>query len=297
MVNSTLITRGEYSLAEREHLARNVKLDDGTPHVLLATCNRTEAYWGEGEIPASVATHLFRVASGLESSLVGERAIQGQLKQAYAAAAKRYRLSPSINRLFQSAMHVGKRVRNETQIAAGAVSHSQVTADILRSHCLDLSDRIVAIIGVNKLTEDILKFLTSRGALNIYLANRGYDRAASLASAYGGTAMRLDQKRDLLAIADVLICATSAPHSIIRASDFPERRSDRIILFDLAFPRDIDPDVADLRGVTLYNLEDIEAFARRNLSDRRNEITKAERIISEELHKLMLWQSFKQQVF
>ena len=296
MVSSRLITRNEYSLAQREQLASKVCPDEDIPHVLLATCNRTEAYWGEGEIPCSIATHLFRVASGLESSLVGERAIQGQIKQAYASASRRYKLSPSINRLFQSAMHVGKRVRTETQIAEGAVSHSQVTADILRSCRIDLRDRIVAIIGVNKLTEDIIKFLSARGAVRIYLANRNYERARSLASSYGGTAMSLDRKSELLAIADVLISATSAPHSIIHAADFPERRSERIILFDLAFPRDIDPDVAGLKGITLYNLEDIEAFARRNITNRRNEIDKAEQIISEELHKLMLWQKHKNEM-
>lgn len=292
MIQSKLITCSEYSLDERERLHAEVRVDDSIPHVLLATCNRTETYWGEGEIPDKLAVHLFRVASGLESSLIGERAIQGQIKKAYSFALKRYKLSSSLNRLFQSAMHVGKRVRTETQIASGAISHSQVTADILRNRGIDLKNKIIAIIGVNKLTEDILKFLTVRGAMNIYLANRNYDKAMALAAIYGGTAMHLEEKRKLLSIADVLICATSAPHTIIHKSDFDDHSE--MLLFDLAFPRDIDQDVSCIDGISLYNLEDIETFARQNLMLRHGEIEKAERIIDEEIDKLNNWQQFKE---
>lgn len=292
MIQSKLITCSEYSLDERERLHAEVRVDDSIPHVLLATCNRTETYWGEGKIPNKLAVHLFRVASGLESSLIGERAIQGQIKKAYSFALKRYKLSSSLNRLFQSAMHVGKRVRTETQIASGAISHSQVTADILRNRGIDLKNKIIAIIGVNKLTEDILKFLTVRGAMNIYLANRNYDKAMALAAIYGGTAMHLEEKRKLLSIADVLICATSAPHTIIHKSDFDDHSE--MLLFDLAFPRDIDQDVSCIDGISLYNLEDIEAFARQNLMLRHGEIEKAERIIDEEIDKLNNWQQFKE---
>lgn len=293
MIQSLLINRSTHSLDERERLSARIRQDDDTPHVLLATCNRTEIYWGEGEIPEGLALHLFRVAAGLESSLIGERAIQGQLKQAYTLAQKQYRLSASLNRLFQCAMHVGKRVRTETQIAEGAVSHSQVTADMLRQHDIDLKNKIVGIIGVNKLTEDILKYLTSRGAVNIYLSNRNLDKATELAARYGGTAMPLAHKRDLLRFCDVLICATSAPHTLIRTEDFTAERNEKLLLFDLAFPRDIDPAVGDMPGVTLYNLEDIERFARQNLSLRCNEIVKAEQIIGEEMEKLDKWQEMK----
>lgn len=295
MIQSKIINQKEYGLEERERLTEAVWQDASTPHVLLATCNRTEAYWGEGRIPDDVMSHLFRVASGLESALIGERAIQGQLKQAYTSAVEQYKLSPSLNRLFQSAMHVGKRVRTETQIAEGAVSHSQVTADMLRQHGIDLKNKIVGIIGVNKLTEDILKYLTARGAVNIYLSNRNMDKAQELAARYGGTAMPLDRKRDLLRFSQVLICATSAPHAIVRMEDIAEvgERNDEMLLFDLAFPRDIEPEIGNLPGITLYNLEDIEGFARRNLSLRQHEIAKAESIIAEEMEKLEKWQQAK----
>lgn len=298
MIQSRLVTRAEHSLEEREGLTAQVWTDDGVPHVLLATCNRTEAYWGEGDIPVPLARHLFRVAAGLESSLIGERAIQGQLKQAYLTAQKAYKLSSPLNRMFQLAMHVGKRVRNETRIAEGAVSHSQLTADMLRAHGVDLKNQIVGIIGVNKLTEDILKYLKARGAINIYLSNRNIDKAQALADHYGGTVMSFGRKRDLLRVSQVLICATSAPHAIVHTADF-EGLNSQIrgrLLFDLAFPRDIEPDVAGLPGVTLYNLDDMERFARSNLSLRRGEIAKAEAIIEEELEKLAAWQAMRGQI-
>lgn len=293
MIKTKLLNRNNHSLDEREKLLSTMSIDPDMPHVLLATCNRTEVYWGEGDIPTDTAIHLFRVAAGLESALIGERAIQGQIKTAYAAAIEQYRLSASLNRLFQSAMHVGKRVRVETQIASGAVSHSQVTADMLRKHNIDLKNKIIAIIGINKLTEDILKFLTARGAVNIYLSNRNFDRCATLAAQYGGTAMSLDNKRDLLCIADVVICATSAPHTLIHVDDFPQRRNHNMLLFDLAFPRDIEPDVALMEGITLYNLDDIEAFGRQNISLRQGQIAKAEQIIDDEITKLLEWQQKK----
>lgn len=232
------------------------------------------------------------MVAGLESALIGERAIQGQVRQAYAAAIEHYRLSPSLNRLFQTAIHVGKRVRNEAQIATGAVSHSQVTVDILRDHGINLQNAVVAIIGVNKLTEDILKYLKSRGALNVWLSNRNYDKAQKLARQYGGTTLPLDRKRELLYVSDVVISATSAPHTIIRREDMAQGKTKKLF-FDLAFPRDIDPEIALLPGIKLYNLEDIEAFGRRNITLRRNEISKAERIIDEELAKLYAWHEFK----
>jgi glutamyl-tRNA reductase len=296
MIESKLITRSSYTLEEREQLAEteDESVRNSMPHILLATCNRTETYWGEGEIPVDMARHLFRVAAGLESALLGERAIQGQLKQAYLEAQAHYKLAPELNRLFQAAIHVGKRVRTETQIAEGAVSHSQVTVDMLRQHHIDLKNKIVGIIGVNKLTEDILKDLTARGAVNIYLSNRHVDKAQALAADYGASVLPLERKRDLLGFCQVVISATSAPHALIHPEDVPDERESEMLLFDLAFPRDIEPEVGRLPGITLYNLEDIEAFARRNLSLRQQEVGKAEAIIEEELDKLMVWQRMKQ---
>ncbi|MDR2774549.1 MAG: glutamyl-tRNA reductase [Tannerella sp.] len=294
MIRYKLINNAEYNLKEREALLKDFEMDRMPAHVLLSTCNRVEMYWGEGYVPEEVVRHLYRVASGLESSLVGERAIQGQLKQAYLLSCAKYQLSSSLHRLFQTAMHTGKRVRTETKIAEGAVSHSQVTVEILKQEKIDLKKKIIAIIGVNKLTEDILKFLASRGATNIFLSNRNVEKAQVLASLYNGTAISLDNKRSMLQFTDILICATSAPHLIIHPEDIPEDKD--MMIFDLAFPRDVSEKVGMFGHVKLFNLEDVESFAKKNISLRLCEINKAEQIIDEEVAKYYRWQSFAEKM-
>lgn len=291
MVQSRFINNSAYDLKERETLFKEFSLDKSVAHVLLSTCNRVEVYWGEGAVPEEVAHHLFRVAAGLESSLLGERAIQGQIKQAYAQAQENYRLSPGLNRLFQSAMHVGKRVRTETKIAEGAVSHSQVTADILKQLNIDLNQKIICIIGMNKLTEDILKYLSSRGATNVFLSNRNFEKAEQLALEYCASAVNFDKKQALLDLADVVISATSAPHLIVKEKDVAKDKE--LVIFDLAFPRDVAEEIGNYPLVKLYNLEDIERFAKRNLSVRTNEVQRAEEIIEEELAKFYQWQNMR----
>lgn len=289
MIQCRQVNNAHFSLEERESLSGAIQVDEATPHVLLKTCNRTELYWGEGEIPGDILRHLYRVASGLESGIPGERAIQGQLKSAYREACEKYKLSPHLHKLFQTAMHTGKIVRSKTGISEGAVSHSQVTVDILKKEKVDLKQKIVSLIGVNKLTEDILKFLTDKQAVNIFLSNRSFPKAAALAERYHGTAMPLYQKRQLLAFTDVLICATSAPHAIVGQGDIPDGKE--MLIFDLAFPRDVDPALARQKGIRLFDLEDVERFAQNNLSLRSREAKKAEQIIEEEMLKLYDWSS------
>lgn len=290
MIECKLINNTQYSLDERECFSATELIDKAIPHVVLSTCNRIELYWGEGSASENIVRHLYRVASGLESSLVGERAIQGQLKTAYINALNTYRLSPSLNRLFQTAIHTGKRVRTETRISEGAISHSQVTVDILKQENIDLKQKIVSIVGVNKLTEDILKYLVSRGAVNIFLSNRNIEKAKALAKAYNSTAVSFDHKRSMLEFTDVLICATSAPHTIVKESDISENKD--MLIFDLAFPRDVDKAVQNHQNVRLFDLEDIETFAGENRSLRNNEVCKAEQIIEEEMAKFYQWLSY-----
>ncbi|GHV20126.1 glutamyl-tRNA reductase [Bacteroidia bacterium] len=290
MIQCKLINNSEYGLEEREKLSALIRIDESIPHVILKTCNRTEIYWGEGDVPDNVVRHVYRVASGLESSLIGERAIQGQIKQAYAEALAKYSLSSSLNRLFQSAMHIGKRVRTETKISEGAISHSQVTVDILKQRNIDLKQKIIGIIGINKLTEDILKFLASQGAVNILLSNRNIEKAQEMASRYHATAMSLEHKKSIIDFSDVLICATSAPHTIISKEDIPEGKE--LLIFDLAFPRDIAENVRELQMVNVMNLDNIETFAKKNICLRKNEIYKAQQIIEEEIEKFRHWLSY-----
>lgn len=290
MIQCKLINNAEYSLEERERLSASIHITESVPHVILKTCNRTELYWGDGEISDQVVRHIYRVASGLESSLIGERAIQGQIKSAYTEALNKYRLSSTLNRLFQSAMHTGKRVRTETKIAEGSISHSQVTVDILKQRNIDLKQKIIGIIGINKLTEDILKYLSSQGAVNILLSNRNIEKAKEMASLYNATVMSLEHKKSIIDFSDVLICATSAPHAIVNKEDIPEEKE--LLVFDLAFPRDVAENVGELAMVDLMNLDHIEAFAKNNIILRKNEISKAQQIIEEEIEKFRQWLSY-----
>lgn len=292
MIQSITYDLAKYSLMERERLTSSLlEREMVGPHVLLATCNRTELYWGKGAVPEEILDHLFRVASGLESALIGEKAIQGQIKNAYAEAKMRFKLSSGLHRLFQTAIHVGKRVRTETHIADGAVSHSQIAVDILREHAIDLKQKIVTLIGVNKLTEDILKYLKARHAEKVFLSNRHVGKAEQLAAAYGGTAFPLTEKRNLLRLSDVVISITSAPHALITLDDMPPLRSP-LLMIDMAFPRDISPEVGELHNVTLYNLEDIEAYSRNNQKLRSQEREQALKIIEEEKEKFYEWQQY-----
>ncbi|MDR0733079.1 MAG: hypothetical protein LBF08_03325 [Dysgonamonadaceae bacterium] len=288
MIRCKLVNHAVCGLEERERLTLAVAADEATPHVLLKTCNRTELYWGDGTVADNIVRHVFRVAAGLESALTGEKAIQGQIKLAYAEALSKYKLSPTLNRLFQTAIYTGKRVRTETRIAEGAVSHSGVTVEILKRRGVNPKDKIIGIIGVNKLIEDTLKYLTARGAVNIFLSNRNVEKAQNLAVRYKGTAMGLDRKALLIGMSDILICATAAPHTIVRPEDLVQKTGD-VLIFDLAFPRDVDPAVGLLPGVTLLNLEDIELFAKKNISLRKDEIAKAEAIVEEEIIKFFRW--------
>jgi glutamyl-tRNA reductase len=287
MIHCQLINNARFSLENRETLSSALRVDEHLPHVLLQTCNRTELYWGDGYVPDEIVRHLYRVAAGLESALTGERAIQGQLKNAYQTASEKYHLPASIHKLFQTAIHTGRRVRSKTRIAQGAVSHSQVVIDILKQEQIDLSRSVVSIIGVNKITEDILKFLTDNRSVNVFLSNRNFDKAAALAEKYRGKALPLSEKNTLLNLTDVLISATSAPHYIVRNEDI--RPDKAMLIIDLAFPRDVEPSLAERKPIKLFNLDDVERFARQNLTLRHSEIAHAEQIIETEINKFQTW--------
>ncbi|MCC8088874.1 MAG: hypothetical protein LIO79_06385 [Rikenellaceae bacterium] len=262
-------------------------LNDDVPHVLLSTCNRTEVYWGEGDIPDNILRHLCRVASGLESAIPGETAILGLIKRAYSDASHKFRLSPEINKIFQTAVRAGKRVRSETKISNGAVSHSQAAVDIIRGLYPDLKNNLITIVGINKLTEDALRFLKTCGVSGLFLSNRKLSKAEERAKKYGCGAIPLSEKKKFMAFTDILICATSAPHIIIGPDDIPEDRNMTII--DLSFPSNIDPAVAEMTNVIYYDIRAVEAYVNRNISQRQDEIVRAEKIIEQEIKKYHAW--------
>lgn len=271
------------SLAEREHFIKTLQLPENTPHVLLQTCDRVELYWGEGSVPAPIAHHLFSVVSGLESSLIGEGAIQGQVKNCYIDSSERFALSSSLHRLFQTALSVGKRVRTDSAISQGAISHSQAVIECLVQEKIPLKNALITLLGVNKLNEDIIKFLHSKGAFSIFLGNRYFERAQVLADKYSCKAFQLDQMQPFLDYTDVLITATSAPHLIVKPEHISPNQ--KILILDLAFPRDVDERIGLLPNVTLYNLEDIKQRVNQNKEARVKEMEVALQIIDEEVEK------------
>lgn len=271
-----------YSLQQREDYLRTEKELSDTTGVLVKTCNRIELYHGEGITPLSIVRHLFRVVSGLESCLLGEIAIQGQVKTAYIEASEKYRLSKSLHVLFQTALSVGKRVRTESSISKGAMSHSLAAVNIIQKYGIDLHNSIIILIGANKLNEDIIKFLLSKGAEMIFLGNKSFEKSQLIASQYGCSVFRMEHLKDYLDIADIVITATSAPHLIVKHDDIQDDKKKLII--DLAFPRDVDERIRSKENITLFNLEDIERIVEQNLDKRRSEIKKAEEIIEEEIN-------------
>lgn len=254
--------------------------------VRIITCNRTEFYSGDGEIPNEVIRHLFRVVSGIESNLIGEIAILGQVKEAYLRAKENYKLSKSLHILFQSAFFVGKKVRNNSSISKGAMSHGQAAVEIICSNNFNLNNALITIIGAHKLNENIIKFLLSKGAETIFLGNKSYDKAVTISQKFNCAAFKLDEINKFLNFTDILISATSAPHEIVHLKDFPKNK--KMLIIDLAFPRDVDERIGKLEDVTLFNLEDIENRVNQNIEHRKNEILKAEQIIEEEVEKFKL---------
>ena len=282
MIAYKSINQQNTSLEAREAYFQGLHVERGA--VLLQTCNRVELYYGEGDVPDDVARHLFRVTAGLESALIGERAVQGQVKESYQQAQLQYRLTAEMHKLFSCALEVGKRVRTETEISQGAVSHSLAAIEILQQEQVDLSQSRITIVGVNKLTSDILKFLKNKGARMVFLANRSQMKAHQLADPLGISVFELHDKQRFLADTDILISATSAPHAVIDATDIPAGK--KLLAIDLAFPRDIDPSVGRLPNVRLYNLSDVERRVRENISIRKSEVVRAEAIIEEEIAEL-----------
>ncbi|MHB9155680.1 MAG: glutamyl-tRNA reductase [Endomicrobiales bacterium] len=269
-----------YSLAERERSLRLLQKEE-REGVLLHTCNRVEVYRGAGAVPPGVARHLFRVTAGLESALLGENAVQGQVKAAYERARRRHVLSPELHRLFQRSLRAGKRVRTETGITRGALSHAKAVLEILRRDAVDIRRAAILIIGAGNLNAHLVRYLAEKGSRAVYIANRTFAKAETLARRYGGIALTFEGFTANLSGADIVISATSAPHFIIRPEHYAGTKP--VIMFDLGVPRDIDPAVGGLPQVSLYNVEDIESRVEDNRRRRLEEIRKAEGIIEEEL--------------
>jgi glutamyl-tRNA reductase len=286
--------------------------------VLLSTCNRVEIYgvspWIHGRVQslfqeltssdfdfmphlyvkegAEAAKHLFAVASGLDSLVIGETEITGQVKNAYQAAKDAGLVGRKMNRLFQSAFSVVKAIRTNTGIGRGATSVGSVAVELAEKvFDRDLSDKTVMILGAGKMGEACVKHLAKRGAKTVLVANRSVERAERLAAEFGGRAVRIEDSAAALTAADILVSSTGSPDIVLKRDDvakiLPARRNRPLVLVDIAVPRDIDPAVAGLANVFLYDIDDLEAVVRENTKHREQELALCHHIIAEQSAALM----------
>ena len=313
-----------FSEGQAQRFARElVAGDEVREAVVISTCNRTEIYvvasepvQAEAELlgrlarratirPTELATlvisprncdaarQLFRVTSGLESMIVGEAEVQGQVKRAYEHALTAGTTGPLTNHLFRAALQTGKRVRTETGLGASRTSVSTVAVDLARDVVGDLADRRVVIIGAGETSELTARALADRGITTIFVANRHADRALSLAQRFGGRVASLHELPDRLHEADIVVSSTASPHPIVGVEELDlvmQARNHRpLILIDIAVPRDIESACAELRGVTLHDIDDLQAVVARNMSVRESERDQAEAIVEDEIQRFARW--------
>jgi glutamyl-tRNA reductase len=238
-------------------------------------------------------SHLFSVAAGIDSMILGENEIQGQVRRAYELALVEGTTGPITNRLFRDALGAGKRARTETGIGRLRVSVSSIAVEIAEQVLGDLESRRVLVIGAGENGEVTARALADRGVHSIFVANRRYDRAIGLAARFGGQAVRLDDMPELLAQADIVVSCTSSPHQIVGREELAlvveERAGRPLLMMDIAVPRDIDPAVRGLPGITLYDMDDLQHAVARNLSGRESEAAKASRLIELEVERFTRW--------
>ncbi len=289
--------------------------------VVISTCNRTEFYLvapracdafarlethlaEKTEVHRSAephfyrmeksdaARHLCRVVSGLDSMMLGETEIFGQVKQAYQAALDAGATAGVLNKVFQRAFGVGKKVRTETSIQTGSTSVGNVAVDLAEKIFGHLKDSQVMILGAGEMSRITAQSLVSRGARSIFVSNRSFDRAVELADEMNGQAVRFDDWQSVLEKVDIVISSTGAPHAIVQRADVEKARRARkfrpLFFIDIAVPRDIDPAVGEIEEVYLYDIDTLEQLAEEARSRRQKQIEECEAIIDAELAKLNL---------
>ncbi|MBI5767916.1 MAG: glutamyl-tRNA reductase [Verrucomicrobia bacterium] len=242
--------------------------------------------------------HLLEVAAGLDSQMVGETEIFGQVKEAYAAAQARRSTGPVLNRVFQKGFQAAKNVRTNTAITEGQVSVANVAVDLALTIYGGLKETRILLLGAGEIGEKTAKAFQSRGAAGLTIASRRFERAMELATTLGASAMPFEQREARLAEFDVVVCATSAPGTVISLEAVGRamhKRPARPLFFvDQALPRDVEPAVAELENVFLYNLDDLAKIAEENRSAREAELTKARSIVAQKADAL--WHQVAAQV-
>lgn len=290
--------------------------------VLVSTCNRTEAYaalMNSGDkavamelasisqltptelaeylymhFDTSAATHLFRVASGVDSMIVGESQVLGQVRGAFEAAQASGSVGSLLNRLFETALATGKKVQTETDINKGSLSVGSAAVDLAKSIFGDLSGRRVLLLGAGTMSEIVADRLKKNGAASVIVANRTHERARELAEKFGGRAVHYDEFMPQMEKADIVITSTGSPHFVVRREPMEQimlhRNMRPIFLIDIAVPRDVDPAVSELDCVFLYDIDDLNSIVAETARERQAEVERAERIIDHEAEQFTKWQ-------
>lgn len=288
---------------------------------ILSTCNRTEIYAATVEMDEGLNAiwdflsltsgtdisqiknftychtlydtirHIFRVAAGLDSMLLGETQILGQLRTAYLQAVEYGATNRVLNMLFQQAITIGKRVRTETGIDQNAVSTGYAAVELARTHLCSLDSRTVLLVGAGKISELTAKHLVANGITSVIVSNRSFERAESLAAQFDGKAVKFNEMYRYMEKADIVISCTAAAHFVVRAIEMykvmERRQGRRLVMIDIAVPRDIEAGVGNIEGITLYDIDDLKNIVDQNLEQRKKAAVIAEDIIEEELDEFM----------
>jgi glutamyl-tRNA reductase len=262
--------------------------------VVVSTCNRTEFYFVADDASLALErlqSSLCKVVSGLDSMLLGETEIFGQVKQAYQAAHAAGATGSILNRLFQKVFSIGKKVRTQTSIQEGSTSIGNVAVELAEKIFGHLKNSEVMVLGAGEMSRLTAQALVSRGAKSIIVANRTHERAVELAEEMGGRAVRFDDWLEELKKVDVVISSTGAPHTIIHRNEVESLRRARkyrpLFMIDIAVPRDIEHSVGEIEEVYLYDIDALEQLAEEAKVRRVNQIIECERIIEAELLKIM----------
>ena len=316
--------REKFSLTsgQQTDLLTAIAEDDLKEGVVISTCNRTEVYliaeereqarqFGEEKlaeladiketevidylyqkIGLAAVNHLYRVAGGLDSLVVGEVQILNQLKTAFKQAKQQETVGNYLHRLFTAAFRVGKRARTETEISENAASVSYVAVELARKIFGSLAGETVLILGAGETSELTLKNLVEYGVEGVMVANRTYERGQELARQFNGRAVTWDQLDEWVREVDIVISSTGAPHYVLQketVQQAEEETSGPLFLIDIAVPRDIDPASKQLPGVHLYDIDDLEELVEENMAAREAEIEQVEAIIEEEIIEFKQW--------
>ena len=291
--------------------------------VALSTCNRTEIYAvvpdamvAEDAVSAALVAHsrispdelacaryvlrddraagqLFRVASSLDSMVVGESEIQGQVLAAWELGTEESSTGPILNQLFRQALEVGKSIRTQTQIGAGSASVPAVALDLAEDVLSDLPGRKVLVIGAGRMAEATAHALLQHGVREVVVANRTVGTARELAERFGGRGVGFDMLAEELRGADIVISSTDAPHPILRRAELEPAMADRaarpMVIVDISVPRDVEASVADLPGVALFDIDDLERVVEANLNGRRLEAERGEGFVIGAVQGFAAW--------